>query len=204
MPAQKSKLDLENLASCFSEYKERLERMIEFRLDPRMRNRVDPADILQDAYVEAQRRLADFQSWNSNPSENHSPYVWIRQITLQILIDSHRANFRQKRDIGQEIRLDRGSPDGNATSLLMAHEIVGQISTPSRLVSREEEMDRLRIAIDSMEKVDQEVLALRHFEQLTNQEVAEILELSETAASNRYVRAMSRLAQIVNHKNSQS
>lgn len=179
------------LSELFSNSHNRLERMIEFRLDPRLRNRIDPSDILQDAFLEAQRRVKDLADFSPL-----THYVWIRQITLQVLIDAHRAHFRQKRNIAQEIRLDQGS-SRNGTSLLMAHKIVGQISTPSRLVSKEEELERLRSALDSMEKVDQEVLALRHFEQLSNLEVAEILGISVTAASNRYVRAMSRLAQII-------
>ena len=182
----------DELASLFSQYQSRLERMIEFRLDKRIRNRIDPADLLQDSFLEARRRLDEY-----NSNLKCSVFVWIRQLTLQVLIDNHRSHFRQKRNVGQEIRLDQVA-NQNATSLMMANELAGQMSTPSRLVSRQEEIEKLRVALDSMEQVDQEVLALRHFEQLGNNEVAEILNLSVTAASNRYVRAMSRLAEIVN------
>lgn len=192
-PEERPGVTPEELASSFTEFQPRLERMIEFRLDPRIRNRIDPGDILQDSFMEAQRRLSDF---NSNLAT--SLYVWVRQLTIQILIDVHRANFRQKRNVGQEIRLDRAGGNQNATSLLMANELVGQISTPSKQMSREEDLEKLRIALDTMEKIDQEVLALRHFEQLGNNDVAEILGIGVTAASNRYVRAMSRLAEIVN------
>lgn len=189
-PAE-SPISQEALANYFQEYHARLERMIEFRLDPRIRNRIDPVDLLQDSFLEAQKRLDEF-----NAERKCSVFVWVRQLTLQILIDVHRANFRQKRNVGQEIRLDR-QYDGQATSLNMAHQLIGQVSTPSRLVSRQEDIAKLRIALDSMDAVDQEVLALRHFEHLSNNEVAEILDLSVTAASNRYVRAMSRLAEII-------
>lgn len=189
-PAE-SPISQEALGNYFQEYHARLERMIEFRLDPRIRNRVDPVDLLQDSFLEAQKRLDEF-----NAERKCSVFVWVRQLTLQILIDVHRANFRQKRNVGQEIRLDR-QYDGQATSLNMAHQLIGQVSTPSRLVSRQEDIAKLRIALDSMDAVDQEVLALRHFEHLSNNEVAEILDLSVTAASNRYVRAMSRLAEII-------
>lgn len=185
--------ELNRLAALFSDCHARLERMIEFRMDPRLRNRVDPADVIQDAFIEAQRRIKDFKAWTQS-----TPFVWIRQITLQILIDIHRSHFRQKRTLDQEVRLDHVRGVDNGTSFLLAHEIVGQVSTPSREVSRNEERARVKLALDSMDPLDQEVLALRHFEQLSNREVAQILGVTITAASNRYVRAMSRLAQIVN------
>lgn len=183
--------DSDDLAGAFSEHYSRLERMIEFRLDPRLRNRVDPADILQDTFIEAQRRLPGFL-------ENRavSMFVWIRQLTLQRLIDVHRSHFRDKRSVSQEVRLDRAAPNA-ATSMLIANELVGEVSTPSRQLSRKEDIQRLQLAIDRMDPIDQEVLALRHFEQLGNKEVAEILEIGVTAASNRYVRAMARLAEIM-------
>lgn len=183
--------DGDELVDAFSEHYSRLERMIEFRLDHRIRNRVDPADILQDSFIEAQRRLPGFL-------ENRavSMFVWIRQLTLQRLIDVHRSHFRDKRSVSQEVRLDRVAPNA-ATSMLIANELVGEVSTPSRQLSRKEDIQRLQVAIDQMDSIDQEVLALRHFEQLGNKEVAEILNLGVTAASNRYIRAMGRLAEIM-------
>lgn len=181
----------DELVDAFSEHYSRLERMIEFRLDPRIRNRVDPVDVLQDSFIEAQRRLPGFL-------ENRavSMFVWIRQLTLQRLIDVHRRHFRDKRSVSQEVRLDRVAPNA-ATSMLIANELVGEVSTPSRQLSRKEDIQRLQAAIDRMDPIDQEVLALRHFEQLGNKEVAEILNLGVTAASNRYIRAMGRLAEIM-------
>ena len=181
----------EDLANFFGQFRERLERMVEFRMDPRIRNRIDPTDLLQDSFLECQRRLQSF-----NETGGCSVYVWIRQMTLQKLIDFHRASFRQKRNVGQEFRLDRQESAGG-TSLLMANQLIGQVSTPSRLVSRQEEIEKMRAGLELLEPTDQEVLALRHFEQLSNKEAAEILGLTITAASNRYVRAMSRLAQMV-------
>ena len=80
-----------------------------------------------------------------------------------------------------------------ATSLSLAQQLVAELTSPSQAAMREERLSVLREAIDGMDEIDREILALRHFEQLSNAEVAEILELKKTAASNRYIRALKRL-----------
>jgi RNA polymerase sigma-70 factor (ECF subfamily) len=124
-----------------------------------------------------------------------SLYVWMRQLTLQTLIDVQRRHFGQKRSPNQEVAIGLGQRD--QTSLSIADAICAQWSSPSRAAIREEEVQQLRQALASMDEIDREVLALRHFEHLTNTEVAETLGLTATAASNRYVRAMTRLTELM-------
>ena len=178
------------LAELFSECRARLERMVEFRLDPLLRGRVEAADVLQEAYIEIARRIGDY---TANPAVSF--FVWARQLTSQTLIGVHRRHFRERRDPGLEIRLGRGGAPTTSDSL--ARLLLDQHTTPSQAAVRAEEVSELRAALESMDEIDREVLALRHFEQLGNNEVAEILELSITAASNRYVRAMKRLGEIM-------
>ena len=175
------------LADLFSRYRSRLERMVDFRLDPRLVGRVDPEDVLQEAYIEVARRIDDFLV-----APRVSLFVWIRQITWQTLLAAHRRHLAQKRNAGQEVSL-AGPRDGSATSLSLASRLAGHWTTPSQAAIRDERLVMLRRAIDHLDGVDREVLALRHFEQLGNAEVAEILGISKTAASNRYVRAIKRL-----------
>ena len=184
------------LASLFSTYQNRLEKIISFRLDPRIRGRVDAADILQEAYLEAAGRLESFLE-----STDISFFVWLRQQTLQTLIDVHRRQFRQKRDVNREIRFASTGPS-DGTSLSIAQFLIGQLTSPSQAVANAEEMQWLQEALNSMNEVDREVLALRHFEQLGNNQVAEILGLTTTAASNRYLRAAARLSEILQRFNS--
>ena len=179
------------LAALFSTCSERLERIVSFRLDPRIRGRIDAADILQEAYLEASNRLASFLE-----SADVSFFVWLRQQTLQALVDIHRRHFRQKRDVNREIHFS-STGASNGTSLSIAHFLVGQLTSPSQIVAHAEEMQWLEQALNSMNEVDREVLALRHFEQLGNSQVAEILDLTPTAASNRYLRAAARLSEIM-------
>ncbi|MCA9009811.1 MAG: sigma-70 family RNA polymerase sigma factor [Planctomycetaceae bacterium] len=179
------------LAALFSTYGERLERIVSFRLDPRIRGRIDAADILQEAYLEASNRLPSFLE-----SRDVTFFVWLRQQTLQTLVDIHRRHFRQKRDVKREIHFS-STGTSNGTSLSIAHFLVGQLTSPSQIVAQAEEMQWLEQALNSMNEVDREVLALRHFEQLGNSQVAEILGLTPTAASNRYLRAAARLSEIM-------
>ena len=186
------------LASIFSTYQDRLERIVSFRLDPRIRGRIDAADVLQEAFLEVSLRLQSFLD-----STDVSFFVWLRQQTLQTLIDVHRRQFRQKRDVNREIRFaSTGTSDG--TSLSIAQFLIDQLTSPSQLAVNAEEMQWLQETLNSMNEVDREVLALRHFEQLGNNQVAEILGLTPTAASNRYLRAAARLSEIMTRLNSKT
>jgi RNA polymerase sigma-70 factor (subfamily 1) len=184
------------LASLFSIHQNRLERIVGFRLDPRIRGRIDAADILQEAYLKAAERLPSFLE-----SGDVSFFVWLRQQTLQTLVDVHRRQFRQKCDVSREIHFaSTGTSDG--TSVSIAQFLIDQLTSPSQVIVNAEEMQWLQEALNSMNEVDREVLALRHFEQLGNNQVAEILGLTPTAASNRYLRAAARLSEILQRLNS--
>ncbi len=178
------------LAALFEQYREPLERMIEFRLDDRVRGRVDCEDVLQEAYIEMARRLPEYLA-----AANVSPFIWMRQQAYQILIGVQRRHFGQKRDPRFEVT-QAVAPDPNATSLSILSAFAEQMTSPSQALMRAEELQQLREMLQSMDEIDREVLALRHFEQLSNQQIAEALGISITAASNRYVRAMLRLSQI--------
>ncbi len=195
-----TKNDLEQLASgdpaelarVFELYRPRLERLVEFRLDRSLKGRVDTADILQEAFLTISTRLPSFIA-----SPDVSLFVWLRRLTLQCVVDTHRHHFRHKRNVGKEVKLSMVG-HGDATSLSIAQALFDPQLSPSKIASQAEELDRMREALDTMDEMDREVLALRHFEQLSNNETAEALGLSVTAASNRYVRAMGRLATLMN------
>ncbi len=184
-----------SFGSLFSNYGARLERIINFRLDPRIRGRIDAADVLQEAYLEASTRLPSFLD-----SANVSFFVWLRQQTLQTLVDVHRRQFRQKRDVNREIHFASTGPS-DGTSVSIAQFLIGQLTSPSEVAVKAEEIQWLQEALNSMNEVDREVLALRHFEQLSNTQVAEVLGLTPTAASNRYLRAAARLGEILQRLN---
>ena len=180
------------VADLFSKYRLQLERMVDFRLDRRLYGRVDSGDILQEAYLEIARRIGDYLK-----QPRVSFFVWARQITWQTLLSTHRLNLGvQKRDAAQEVALN-WSPRDNGTSLSLASKLAGNMTSPSQAAIRDERAAKLRKALDAMDEMDREVLALWHFEHLTNKEVAEVLGIQKTAASNRYVRALERLREIL-------
>lgn len=179
------------LADLFSRFRDRLSRMVRFRLDPRLRSRLDPSDVLQEAWVKMARRLPEVRE-----TPPVSFYVWARRITWQTLIDLQRVGMGQRRDPRREVE-GRVRAGADGTSLSIVRALVGDLTPPSAAAVREERSRRLHETLASMDELDREVLALRHFEQLGNKETAEVLGLSETAASNRYVRALGRLGDLL-------
>jgi RNA polymerase sigma-70 factor (ECF subfamily) len=175
------------LGDLFSEYRDRLRRMVEFRLDTRLRGRVSPSDVLQEAYIDTLKR---FQHYHSDPAVPF--FVWLRSVTEQRLIDVHRQHLgAQARSVAREVSLGVGQTL-EASSDAMAT-LVGDQSSPSGAARRQELVDRVRDALDHLEPLDREVLALRHFEELSNRETAAVLGIQTPAASKRYVRALERL-----------
>jgi RNA polymerase sigma-70 factor (ECF subfamily) len=173
-------------------YRDRLRRMVKLRLDRRLQGRIDASDVIQEAYLEAATRLAEYVR---NPTMPF--FIWLRFITGQRLTMLHRHHLGiQTRDASREVSLHRGAlPE--ATSAALAAQLVGRLTSPSIAAVRAEMKIRLQEALNTMDPIDREVLALRHFEQLTNVETAEVLEIKPTAANNRYMRALERLKTIL-------
>lgn len=184
--------DQQALAEVFSLERERLWRVIHFRLTDSLRGRLEPEDVLQDAFLAASQRLSHYAECPSL-----SPFIWLRMIVNQTLVDLHRQHLgAQKRDAGREIPLDR-PPYVQATSASVAMQLVGAFTSPSRAAARADLLSLVQTAVEQMEPIDREVLALRHFEELTNSEVAEALGIEQKAASIRYIRALRRLKDIL-------
>ncbi|MCA8977339.1 MAG: sigma-70 family RNA polymerase sigma factor [Planctomycetes bacterium] len=168
------------LATLFERERERTVRMVHFRLDPRLVGRIDPEDVVQEAFLEAEKRLDAFRG------DDKPFFVWLRLITQQTLIDLYRKHVGAKmRNAAREVH----SPKSHA----MSGFFVGHFTSPSGAAMREELRQQIEQALESMEEIDREVLLLRHFEELSNKQVAAVLGIQENAASNRYVRALSRL-----------
>jgi RNA polymerase sigma-70 factor (ECF subfamily) len=172
----------------FSRYRKRLKRMIRLRLSRQLQGRIDDSDILQEAYLEAGKRLPDYLRDRPLPF-----FLWLRHIAGQKLIDAHRRHLgAEKRDAACELSLHRG-PMPAASSASLAARLLGQLTSPSQAAIKAEARLRVQEALNEMDALDREVLALRHFEQLSNAETAEVLELNESTASSRYLRALKRL-----------
>ncbi len=179
--------DQDALAELFSRHRDRLGRMVEFRLDGRLKGRVAASDVLQEAYIDALKRLPHYQADPGMPF-----FLWLRWITVQRLVEVHRQHLGARiRDVGREVSIGRGG--GPSASSARMIELIGDLTSPSQAAQRAETMSQLQQALDGLDPIDREVLALRHFEELSNQEAATVLEIQPAAASKRYVRALERL-----------
>ena len=184
--------DSQALADLFSRERERLWRVIQFRLAEPLRGRLGPDDVLQEAFLAASQRLKHYAE-----SPATSPFIWLRMIVNQTLIDLHRQHLgAQRRDAARELSLD-SFPYAQATSASVAIQLVGVFTSPSRAAARADILTTVQATIEGMDPMDREVLALRHFEELTNSEVAEALGIEQKAASIRYIRALKRLKEIL-------
>jgi len=184
--------DHEVVGELFMLYRDRLWRMLFVRLDRRLASRVTPDDVLQETFLDVAKRIGEYIADPAVPF-----YVWLRFLAIQRMQMAHRAHLgAQMRDVSQEVSLPAaGAALASAES--MAGQMVSHMTSPSQAAIRHELQDRLRAALEEMDPLDREVLALRHFEELGNNEVAELLGISKNAASKRHVRALVRLREIL-------
>jgi RNA polymerase sigma-70 factor (ECF subfamily) len=176
------------LLELFARHRDRLKRMVKLRLDRRLQGRLDASDVLQEACIDVARRAREYLSSPSMPV-----FLWLRWITGQKLLVLHRRHLGSKvRDVGLEVSLHEGALP-QATSVSLAAMLLGRLTSPTRAAQRAELQLRLQDALNAMDPIDREILTLRHFEELNNNETAQVLGISKTAASNRYIRALKRL-----------
>ena len=179
-------------ALILTPHRKRLRRMVALRLDQRLRGRIDPSDVLQEAFLQAAMALPRYLERPEQPV-----FLWLRWLTGMTLQLVHRRHLGvQGRDAGREVQLlDRPWPE--ASSAALAAQLLGRDTRPSVAAMRAERQRRLQEALNAMDPLDRDVLVLRHFEDLTNAEVARELRIQESAASKRYIRALHRLKEIL-------
>jgi RNA polymerase sigma-70 factor (ECF subfamily) len=178
------------LAELYAKHRDKLRRMVQLRLDHRLAGRVSPSDVLQEAYIDAVKRIDHYFEKPDQPF-----FGWLRLIVAQRLADVHREHLAQKRNVGHEVPIDRAAP--GADSACLAACLLASGTSPSNAAARTESFGKLEGALEQMDTLDREVLALRHFEELSNTETADLLGIQPAAASKRYVRALARLKQIL-------
>ncbi|MEZ6058138.1 MAG: sigma-70 family RNA polymerase sigma factor [Planctomycetaceae bacterium] len=184
--------DREALSKLFDHFRVRLWRIVHFRMDSRLAGRVDTDDVLQEAYLAAEQRLKHFLY-----DSPQGFFIWMRLIVNQTLVDVHRRHLgTQSRSANRDRSLQSGWP-ADSTSFSLSFHLLGHLTSPSQAAMRAELSEQLNIALGSMGDLDREVLALRHFEELTNHEASVVLGLTEQAASARYMRAIARLKSVL-------
>ncbi len=166
----------------------RLRGMVDARMHQQLRGRIDASDVIQEAFIDATQRLPEYVE---NPVVPF--YVWLRSLTSQRLAIAHRHGLGTKaRDARREEPMVN-KPQPDATSVVLLAALIGQVDSPSSIAVQQEQKKNLEAALGELEPIDYEILVLRHFEEMTNSEVAATLDIKPSAAANRYLRALERL-----------
>jgi RNA polymerase sigma-70 factor (ECF subfamily) len=180
------------LNEIFGRHRARLRRMVELRIDRRLQARIDASDVIQEAYVDVVSRLDEYLR-----EPNYPLFLWLRLIVGERLLKLHRQHLgTQMRDVALEVSIYRGALPA-ASSAALAAQLLGKYTSPTQAAVRAERMLRIQEALNTLDPMDREVLSLRHFEQMTLVETALSLDIEESAAAKRYIRALKRLKAIL-------
>ena len=163
------------------QHRQYLRRLVEVRMEAALCQRLDPSDVVQETLLAASQRIEDFLQ--RRPC---SFRVWLRSTALERLVDARRRHQAQKRNLQRDLAIT------DASSMALAQYILGP--RPSEQMARREQMERVRTAMAQLAKSDCEILTMRHAEELTNAEVADVLHIDPKTASKRYGRALRRLS----------
>ena len=184
--------DRGSLAELFDKHRDRLRRMVELRIDARLRARLDPSDVLQEAFLDVNH---DLDAYLADPKL--PPLLWLRLHVGRRLMTLHRQHLGTRmRDARIEISLYR-DPLPEASSAALAAMLLGRQTSPTQAAQRAERLLRVQEALNSLHPIDREVLALRHFEQLGRAEAAQVLGITQEAGAKRYFRALKRLKDVL-------
>lgn len=178
------------LAEIFGVFRPQLRRMVDLRMTGPLSARVDPSDVLQETYMDANQKIHDYLR-----DPRVSLFVWLRGLTMDRLAKVQRRHLgAQCRALGRELRLPAES------SLALGQLLLAGTQTPSRIVERDELRRQVSRALQQLNDRDREILVMRHFEVMSNSEVAEALDIGVTAATMRHGRALKRLKDILSSR----
>jgi RNA polymerase sigma-70 factor (ECF subfamily) len=185
--------DADAVNRLMDRHRDSLRRMVQMRLDHKIQRRIDVSDVVQDVLVEANRRLADYLK-----TDGQMPFhLWLRQIAQDRIIDAHRRHRGSaKRSVDKERPLAVPAADDHST-IQLAAQLADQQLTPAAAATQAELARAVEAAISRLPDQDCEIIIMRHYEQLSNQEIAQALGLTEPAASMRYLRAIRRLKELM-------
>lgn len=184
--------DADAVNRLLERHRDSLRRVVQLRLDQKLQRRVDVSDIVQEVIIEANRRLTEYLA---NPAMPF--HLWLRHMARDRIIDAHRRHrVSAKRSIDREQPL-LAAGEFDRSTIELAQQLCDPQMTPQAAATMQELAKRFALAVEDLEEQDRDVILMRHFEQLSNQEVAQTLGLSEPAASMRYLRAIRRLRELL-------
>jgi RNA polymerase sigma-70 factor (ECF subfamily) len=174
-------LDLARLGQFYKDFRPKLLGMVRRRLAPALASRIDPEDVLNEAFLQARQR------WQSFKQGSMSAYPWLYRITLDCLLQAWRRETRERRDVRDDL------PWPEQSSVQIGLGLVHPGTSPTGAAVREEMRQHMKQVLDLLREKDREILRMRHEDELTFAEAGEVLGVSENAATVRYIRALQRL-----------
>ena len=183
--------DEQALSQLFNAYRSKLSRMIQLRMDPRLKARIDEEDVLQDTYIELTRRVRDYSRVHKLPF-----FLWLRMTAGEVLIILYRKHVdAEMRSAKREVGIFHRVP--NASTFFLASKLAGRFTSVDRNLIREEVLQKLQNALNRLDEEDRELLAMRHYEELTSEEIALVIggDLTASGVRKRLTRALRKLRQ---------
>ena len=186
--------DREAAAQLFQMYRPRLRRMVDLRMHAKVKSRLDASDVLQDTLIEVMRQVPAFPA---KQQPDMTLFLWMRLITGSQLKQLHRQHLGvEKRNAFREMSLADHTPPA-ASSFFLANQLVGQFTSVDRNMRQQEAVEKMEVVLNGMEEKDREIIAMRHFEELTTEEIAVELGLTRSGVLKRYGRALRRLTRVI-------
>jgi RNA polymerase sigma-70 factor (ECF subfamily) len=174
--------DLEALDRLLERHRPTLHEFVDFHLDPRLRGRVDPSDVVQETQMEIVRRMDDFMTQRPMPFR-----LWLRKKAYERLLNLRRDHGRQRRSVQREV------PWPERSSMLLARPMLSSGASPSKALEARELAERVSAVVGQLADADREILLLRHAEELPFDEIACLLDITPATARKRFGRALIRL-----------
>lgn len=165
---------------AFDRHRDRLRRAVALRLDRRLAGRVDPLDVVRDACSAAAGELDNYLRDPDEPL-----FLWLRRRVAARLAAVHREHLGDDAAPPQLAPARGALPD--VTPAALAACLLGANPTAPR------QLLRVQDGLNALDPLDRELLALRHFEQLSRSEAARVLGIDEGAVARRYVLALKAL-----------
>ena len=170
-------------------YAERIRRIVRLRVGPELRVQLESMDLVQDALIAAVTSLKDFRDHNDGDFMR-----WLVKITENRIRDRVDHIHAAKRDIRRQVRLeDKDSENGSSSGKPYQRSPI-VTTTPSVMLARREELDRLEKAMDRLTDDYREVLLLAKIEGLPHEQIAEHMKRSPAAVAKLLSRAIVALA----------
>ena len=174
------------LGRLLESYESYLTLLSRVQIGRRLQGKVDPADVVQETFLEAHRQIGQFRG-----TTEAELVAWLRKIlagqlalTLRRYLGTKGRDVNLERDLGVEL---------DQSSQVLDRGLVASYSTPSQHVSRREQAVLLADALDRLPKDYREVIILRHLENLPFAEVAQRMNRSDDSVQKLWVRALASL-----------